>query len=371
MLDFPSSPSNAQVYTSPNGTSWIWDGAKWTSAAFTNVYVDNHYPNRIINGDMSVDQRNGGSLIAMPTTGGWAIDRWRFGNASGVASKGNIGSVAMAVPPNAPLGFPFLYNLGFQTTVAYPTPAAADSILFFQTVEGINFNDAQWGTPLAQSVVVEFWASVGVSGTYAVGIKNSAGTRSYVSTFTLTAGIWNKVRLTIPGDTGGAWNVAGSAGCVLLCFPLCCGSNFQTPTPNQWVAGNFHSAAGVVNALATTASGMSITGVALMVGAAAANAEPEFKKFSDNLADCQRYFVWPQTVAQFYQSPSAAFAWAPAYYPVNLRAAPTFVITNNGSVNLSSPQVLVVTALAAQVGGTATAAGSVTINIKFTADADF
>jgi hypothetical protein len=33
-----------------------------------------------------------------------------------------------------------------------------------------------------------------------------------------------------------------------------------------------------------------ITGVALMVGSAAQNAEPEFKAFADNLHDCQRFY---------------------------------------------------------------------------------
>lgn len=32
MIDFPNSPALNQIFTDPAGTSWIWDGAKWTAA---------------------------------------------------------------------------------------------------------------------------------------------------------------------------------------------------------------------------------------------------------------------------------------------------------------------------------------------------
>jgi hypothetical protein len=249
-------------------------------------YVDAQnirYRNRVINGDMSVDQRNGGATFALGASS-YAIDRWRA-FVSGTASKGNCGQIA---PANSPVGF--LYALTFGTTVAYSSPAAGDLLIFNQSIEGYNFNDAQWGTVNALPVVLEFWASAAIAGTYAVSLINGAASRSYVSTFALPAGGWTKVRLNILGDTSGTWNVAATAGSLAIRFTLCAGSTFQTSTVNAWQAGNFLSTPSTTNVLATTSGALSITGVALMVGTAAANAEPEFKKYSDNLIDCMRYF---------------------------------------------------------------------------------
>jgi hypothetical protein len=262
--------------------------------AATKQYVDAtniRYRNRIINGDMSVDQRNGGSQIAMPATAGWAIDRWRFLNPTNVPSKGTCQQFVNNAAGMAATGC--LYAWAFATTTAY-APAAGDIIRLAQFIEGYNFLDANWGTASAQPIVVEFWANAPVAGTYATSLVNAAGTRSYVSTFTLAANTWTKVRVNVPGDTTGTWSVATNASMFSLNFPLCVGSTSSTATLNAWQAGAYYSATGAVNVLATTSSGLNITGVALMVGAAAAqNAEPEFKKYSDNLIDCQRYYVKP------------------------------------------------------------------------------
>ena len=59
--------------------------------------------NRIINGDMRIDQRNNG---ASGTANAYPVDRWNFGNVVGHGTWGrNIGSLASAP------GFP--YYLGF------------------------------------------------------------------------------------------------------------------------------------------------------------------------------------------------------------------------------------------------------------------
>jgi hypothetical protein len=283
MLDFPSSPSNAQVYTSPNGTAWIWDGAKWTSAAYTNVYTDNHYRNRIINGDMSVDQRNGGAVVAVGGATAYSIDRWRFATNISTGAKGTLGQS----PSNPVIGFNTA--LAWTTTTAYAV-TAADYFFINQLVEGYNFNDAQFGTANAQSVVLEFWANSSLTGTFGGSLRNGANSRSYVFTYAITtANVWQKFRITIPGDTAGTWSVAANAAASNLAFSLGMGST-SSAAPGSWQAGNFISAPGAVSVVGTLNATFNITGVALMVGAAAANAEPEFRKYSDNLIDCMRYY---------------------------------------------------------------------------------
>jgi hypothetical protein len=146
----------------------------------------------------------------------------------------------------------------------------------------------------------------------------------------VAANTWTKIRINIPGDTAGTWNVAGNASAAVLIFSICVGSTYQI-APNVWTAGSFSAPTGAANIAATLNAQLNITGVALMVGAAAQNAEPDFRKYSDNLLDCQRYF-WkalsgnPVNLVIFAYAPAAGYTTA-VYWsaPVVMRAAPTLV----------------------------------------------
>jgi hypothetical protein len=396
MIDFPASPTTGQIFTAPNGTQWTWDSVKWTQGAAssgflplaggtmtgdivlahdppaalnpaTKQYVDaqnSHYRNRIINGDMSVDQRNGGVLITNPAAGVYAIDRWKF--ASGVASKGNIGQYALTA---ATAVGGFIYALSWATATAYAV-AAGDSFQFYQVVEGNNFNDALWGTAKAQSAVLEFWAQSSIAGTYAGSLRNGAANRSYAFTFAIAAAnVWQKFRIAIPGDTAGTWAVSPSAAAISLNFNLGSGATFQT-APNVWTAGNFISAPGAVSVVGTLNATFFITGVALMVGAAAANAEPEFRKYGDNLIDCKRYFQSLSVLAGNYQSAGGS-AWTGFTLPVSMRVAPTAVLSGISYGNASGLTAgnITTTGFAGYVVATGT--GGTTVTYTTAMDADF
>jgi hypothetical protein len=399
MIDFPNAPTVGQIFTAPNGTAWTWDGTKWTSGATgsgflpltggaltgpltlaadptvplgasTKQYVDaqnSRYKNRVINGDMSVDQRAGGVQFNAGGSG-YIIDRWFF--ASNTVARGNIGQLAT---PSPPAGFPYSNVFNYTTTTAHTPLVAGDYTQIYQIFEGCNFNDVRWGTANAQPITVEFWAAANVAGTYVFALQNSAGNRSYVGTFTLPAGsVWTKIKVNIPGDTAGTWAVANNAAAISLQFQLAVGSTFQTSTVNAWIAGNFFSTASAVNVTAAVNNSLSITGVALMVGSGAANAEPEFRKYSDNLIDCCRYFFKGQSAYQFYQTASGV-AYSSAYFPAIMRVGPTVAITTNSSANLTGTPSIggLVGNNGVTVIGQAAAAGTTTINIQFTADADF
>jgi hypothetical protein len=367
MLDFPSSPSNAQVYNSPNGTSWIWDGAKWTSAAFTGVTIDTHYRNRIINGDMSVDQRNGGSVVPAPSGVTYIIDRWKLASSYATSHGSNIGQ------STGPVTAGFTNALIWISTATAYTPAAGDNLYWLHYVEGCNFNDANWGTANALPIVLEFWAAVNVAGTYAGSFRNAATNRSYVFTFALVANTWTKVRINIPGDTTGTWAVANNAAALILSFNLGSGST-SAAAAGAWTAGNFYTAPGATNIVTTANGNITFTGVALMVGAAAANAEPEFRKYSDNLIDCQRYFFKPTiaTSAGGYGGGAANVNVYPTRnFPVVMRAAPTTSGAAFGGFNYNAPSSALATT-GVQWAATNTAIGSFTLVVSGdTYDADF
>ena len=72
MLDFPNSPSVSQAFTAA-GVTWIWDGTKWLPSGLSPTVVPGINDNRIINGDMRIDQRNSG---ASGTANAYTADRW-------------------------------------------------------------------------------------------------------------------------------------------------------------------------------------------------------------------------------------------------------------------------------------------------------
>ena len=72
-MDFPSNPSTGDPYT-VGGVTWTFDGVKWTTSGSAGAAMPLAMnDNRIINGDMRIDQRNGG---ASGTALGYTVDRW-------------------------------------------------------------------------------------------------------------------------------------------------------------------------------------------------------------------------------------------------------------------------------------------------------
>jgi hypothetical protein len=333
--------------------------------AATKQYVDAtvRVRNRIINGDMALDQRNGNNMVSLGATP-FAIDRWRISAGGGPVGKGNVGRVV--------LGYlaPFPYGLQCVTTTAYPSPASGETAGFSQTIEHINFQDALFGTANAQPILVEFWVGASIAGNYGLSLCSGAAPyRSYVTIFTVPqANVWTKIKFTVPGDTGGTtWSPVANAASLFLRFALCTGSSFMTSVLNQWQDGNFTSSGVAVNVLGTNGAYINITGVAIMVGAGS-YAEPNFKSFADNVLDCQRYYQSGGLLGQFYQAATAP-AWVSTSLRPLMRAAPTMTLTSNSNANITS---FTLSANQTMVWGTgtATASGGVAINCIFAADAE-
>jgi hypothetical protein len=393
MLDFPSPPTLNQVFTAPNGSTWAWDGAKWASTSAgtaylplsggtltgpliqaadpvqplgsaTKQYVDAtniRYRNRIINGDMSVDARSGGNQVASPAGNDvYIIDRWRCATSAAV---GTIGQIASFGAPS------FQYVFGWKTTTAHAV-AAAETFIFHTFIEGINFNDAQWGAANAQPVTVEFWASSSLTGTFGGALRNAASNRSYAFTYAIAAAnTWQKFRINILGDQVGTWSVASNAAALDLAFSVGAGATYSAAT-GSWQAGNFVSATGAVSVVATLNATLNITGVALMVGAAAANAEPEFRKYSDNLIDCQRYYqTGAYTISAYGGGGNGTFT--PLLFPVKMRASPTLVVAFSQQSNCGSSGQTGITPGGYSPYTVVTSNGNYILTGSFTADADF
>ncbi len=237
------------------------------------------FRNRIINGDMRIDQRNAGASIT-PLDGQYSVDRWACFRAQ--ASKYSVQQNAGAVTP--PTGF--TNYLGVTSLSAYSS-VAADYFGIVQNIEGLNVADFGWGSASAKAVTLSFWVRSSLTGTLSGALRNAGNTRVYLFTYTVAAAnTWEYKTITIPGDTAGTWLATNGLG-INVWFDLGSGSNL-TGTPGGWGSASAIRATGSVSLVGTNAATFYLTGVQLEVGPVATPFER--RPFGMELALCQRYF---------------------------------------------------------------------------------
>ena len=278
--------------------------------------------NRIINGDMRVDQRNAG---ASGTGNGYTVDRFAYFGAA--ASKGTWQQNAGSVTP--PAGF--TNYLGFTSSSAY-TVGASEQFNLYQPIEGLNISDLGWGTANARTVTLSFWVRSSLTGTFGGSIYNSAVNRSYPYSYTISsANTWEQKSVTIAGDTSGTWLTTNGVG-LYLNFGLGAGSTVSN-TAGSWYAGRFDSATGATSVVGTNGATFYITGVQLEVGSVATPYERQI--YSEQLAQCQRYFQFGGN--SFYGTALSAsttnIEGAQGLFPT-MRSAPTMALTSGVNVQI-------------------------------------
>lgn len=278
--------------------------------------------NRIINGDMRIDQRNNGTAVTIPaTTLTYVMDRW-------AAYEDTDGVISVQRVAEAPTGF--INSAKVTVTTADTSLAATQSATFRQSVEGFNAADLYWGYSGAQTVTLSFWVRSSLTGTFAGAISNSDNTRSYPFTYAISAAnTWEYKTVTIPGDTTGTWGTNTAIGIAVL-FNLGTGSTY-TGTAGAWVGTNIVSVTGSVNLIGTLNATWQITGVQLEPGSVATPFER--RSHGQELALCQRYY---QAVPVSIRGTVASGGRLAnhAYYKTSMRAAPT--LTATGTITSSN-----------------------------------
>jgi len=239
------------------------------------------FRNRIINGDMRIDQRNAGASVStVAGTSTYTLDRFYY--FASQASKFTVQQNAGAVTP--PVGF--TNYLGVTSSSAY-TVGSAEAFVIGQAIEGFNVADLGWGTASAQAVTLSFQVRSSLTGTFGGSLRNNASNRSYPFSYTISsANTWSTVSVTIAGDTTGAWATNNALG-INLTFGLGVGSTGSS-TAGAWASGNFTSATGAVSVVGTNGATFYITGVQLEAGSVASPFER--RPYSTELQLAQRYY---------------------------------------------------------------------------------
>ena len=275
--------------------------------------------NRIINGDMRIDQRNAGASASFGSYG-YVLDRWNQAKNSG--SAGTIQQSS-----TAPVGFK--NSMLVTNNATGVTPAAGDSNRIQTRIEGNNIADLEFGTSDAKTITLSFWVRSSLTGTYGVGFSNSAFDRSYVATYTISsANTWEQKTITLTGDTTGTWLDNTGSG-IAITFDLGSGTD-NNGTANAWQAGTKYRTSGCVNWVGTSGATFYITGVQLEEGSVATPFE--HRQYGQELALCQRYYEIVQGAGWSRGGDGLIMAGLP--FKVTKRAAPTVTysqISGNGS----------------------------------------
>lgn len=285
------------------------------------------FKNRIINGAMVIDQRNAGAAVT--TNDSFPVDRFKLSFAN------STGAFSAQQTTIAPAGF--TNSIKYLTTTADASLGASEYATLYHVIEGLNVADLAWGTASAAPVTLSFWCRSSVTGTFGGSLRNSAGTRSYPFSYTISAvNTWEQKTITITGDTSGTWLTTNGVG-IYINLGMGVGTNLSG-TAGAWTSGNYIGATGAVNLIATLNADFYITGVQLEKGSAATQFDT--RSFTTELQLCQRYFFRTASTAGYgfpcFDGYCAGgyFASNASLLPVQMRAAPTGTI--GGSFGLSN-----------------------------------
>ena len=296
----------------------------YISVNSNNISADNSlgFRNRIINGDMRIDQRNAGASVTVNITGStmFPVDRF-FG--SGMTSAGVF---TLQRSTTAPTGF--TNSMIATVTTADSSIAASDLYYVTQLIEGFNVADLGFGSASAKTVTLSFWVRSSVTGTFSGALANSAYNRSYPFTYTISsANTFEYKTITITGDTSGTWLTDNGIG-LRVYWNLGSGVD-NTGTAGAWTGAGNVGADSTVALISTVNATFYLSGVQLEVGSVATPFER--RPYGTELQLCQRYY---QMIVGTSGCPaSSTLCDFAIQFPQQMRAAPT--CTQAGAVTIT------------------------------------
>jgi len=293
------------------------DGVTFPDSTTQNTTDRYGFVNRIINGDMRIDQRNAGAAVTLSSSQLFSADRWG-------GFEVTDGAMTLEQSTTAPTGF--VNSIKATTTTADGTLGATQYAYINQRIEGTNVADLGWGTASAKTVTLSFWTRSSLTGTFGGSLVNGAQDRAYPFTYTISvADTWEYKTITIAGDTSGTWLTTTGFG-LGVNFGLGVGSTYSG-TAGAWASANFiFTATGAVSVIGTLNATWYITGVQLEVGSVATPFER--RPYGTELALCQRYYYKLKarddaTIFGNAFNPDTTNALGVTFFPVPMRVGPT------------------------------------------------
>ena len=319
----------ALILTGSSGSTTLDSSAGLTFSDSSNQqYAASPYvlKNRIINGDMRIDQRNAGASFTPTTSSGYSLDRWRLdvSQNSKLTVQQNAGSVT---PPTG-----FTNYLGVTSSSSYSV-GAGDFFILVQAIEGYNVADLNLGSSSGQSFTISFRVRSSLTGTFTGAVNGgNSSSATYPFSYTISsANTWETKTITIPATSlGTGWGTTNTLG-IQVFFNLGCGATYGGGTAGAWASGFNYAASGGQSVVGTNGATFYITGVQLEVGSTATPFERRL--YGQELALCQRYcnriyLNAPGILGIVDTTTSTIHIY---YAPVVMRTTPTLTTTGTAS----------------------------------------
>jgi hypothetical protein len=288
------------------------------------------FRNRLINGDMRIDQRNGGAAVTVNAASTiYGVDRW-YGYGQPADGVFTMTRTAVTSLPG------FTHCLRFQTTTADASIGAAQIYIGGQKIEGYNIGDLDFGLATAKTVTLSFWVRSSLTGTFGGSLGNNSN-RAYPFSFAINqANTWEYKTVTVAGDTTGTYATDSNAGLVLA-LDLGCGTTSKG-TAGAWSGTYYYGVTGGTNLIGTLNATLDLAGVQLEVGSVATPFER--RSYSVELAMCQRYCYVGGYFATYVTTNQTSVYGPAVQFPTTMRASPTVTLpssTNAVYDNLGNP----------------------------------
>ena len=293
-----------------------------TKVAAPFVSNNANFRNKIVNGDLSVDQRNGTATIN-GTSVTYNVDRFL---GRGVASAGVFTLAQDTTSPDN-----FTSSIKATVTTADSSIATGSSYRLQTNIEGTNMADMNWGSSSARTAVLSFYVRSSVTGTFGLSVANGNFDRFRVFSYTIdSADTWERKIITVPGDTSGTWPTNNTMS-VRLNWSLGIGTNVDG-TVGSYGSSTAEGLQGQTNLIATNNATFYLTGVQFEVDSGGAT-DFEHLPTDIQLQRCKRYYYQlPDTPTSSYRVLTSTWlinstlASADQMNPVSMRAAPTITI---------------------------------------------
>ena len=244
------------------------------------------FRNRIINGDMRINQRG---INGTFSTNQYTVDRFFILTQQGTYTFSNNSLSSSDLP------YQYGFRNSFKNTIATAFTMNTSMALYHsQNIEGYNIQDFNWGQTYGTPVTVSFWFRGNGVALLPITISNSANSYSYNTNVTINASnTWQYVTVTIPAPptaSAGSWET-GSGSLSGIGLKLYIGSflnNGGALSTNGWSQTYSVGMTSSTIWFTTVGNYVEFTGVQLEKGTIATPFE--FRPFAIELQLCQRYY---------------------------------------------------------------------------------
>lgn len=187
----------------------------------------------IVNGDFSADQRNNGTAVTVVGASTYVVDNWQDSSTNATLSV----SRQQEAFPNLEYSYQRSITVRFD-----PTTNATNTCVLTHFIEAYKLAMLGWGFGNPFPFILSFEVKSTTTGIFPVAVQNliTPTRRSYVGSYQITnPNQWQKFELPVPTDSTTSLGNAANAAALALRFSLGSGSQWVSPTPGSWAAGDF------------------------------------------------------------------------------------------------------------------------------------